>query len=443
MSCCFPISSLNKDQIDHIQNELTIRPTVKPKNPFVKGKKTYEFQKKVEIELFDIDERSKTIYLPFAYVYHHLSSLYKEFPNENIDYPTVDYSFEGKLLDRQKAIRDSTLEIINRTRTVLLSLYTGFGKTIYALYLTSKIGLKTVVLCHRKIIMDQWVSSIEKYLPEARICVVEGNKLMTDNFDIYIMNVINVPKKHRTDYRNIGLVIIDECHTICTESYCQSLFYFSPKYMIALSATPDRTDGMDLIVDRFIGPERISIKMNRLFNVYRVFTKYSPEATTNARGDLDWNACLEQQATDERRNNLICNLVKYFSTRNILVLCKRKDHARRLAEQLRSTGEDVDVFYGTQRDFNCECRILVSSYSKSGTGFDFPKLDMLITAADVLENFVQYLGRIFRKSDDFPIYIDLVDKFKPMYNHSRERCEIAKNLGGDVKNFDDYFDVKL
>jgi superfamily II DNA or RNA helicase len=436
MSCQFNLKSLNAAQKNHIERELTIKPLKKQLNPFAK-KKSYEFtQNNTCVETFDIDisdKNSPMVYLPFSYSYHNLKI------TENPNIMKADFTFEGSLLPRQKEIRDEVFEILNRTQSILLSLYTGFGKTIFAIYIASKINLKTVVLCHRKIIMDQWLDSINKYIPNCKAKIVEGNELVDKEYDICIMNVINVPKKHRNQYNHFGLVIVDECHTVCTQSFSQSLFYFFPKYVIGLSATPERSDGMDKIIEMFVGPEIISRKMYRLFNVYKLSTGFEPNVQETRSGSLDWNKVIESQGLDEDRNNLICKIVKYFSKRNILVLCKRKDHARILFEKLKKDGEEVDVFMDTQKTCNYNSRILIATYSKGGVGFDHPKLNMMITAADVLENFTQYLGRIFRTSDEFPIYVDLVDKFKPIYNHSLERIKICKALGGEVKKFNQYF----
>lgn len=435
MSCIFNIKSLTTTQKHHIEKELTIKPLKKEKSPFVK-KKTFDFQNNSQpVEAFDVDVNNALVYLPFSYCYHNLKIA------SNDDIQKADFSFEGSLLPRQKEIRDEVFEILNRTQSVLLSLYTGFGKTIFALYIASKINLKTVVLCHRKIIMDQWLSSIEKYLPDCKAKIVEGNELVDTECDICIMNVINVPKKHRNQYKHFGLVIIDECHTVCTQSFSQSLFYFTPKYVIGLSATPERSDGMDKIIEMFVGPEIVSRKMYRLFNVYKLFTGFEPNVQETRTGNLDWNKVIESQGLDEERNNLICRVIKYFKTRNILVLCKRKDHARILFDKLKKDGEDVDVFMDTQKTCNYNSRVLIATYSKGGVGFDHPKLNMMITAADVLESFTQYLGRIFRTHDEFPIYIDLVDKFKPIQSHSYERIKICKELGGEVKKFSSYFKI--
>lgn len=88
---------------------------------------------------------------------------------------------------------------------------------------------------------------------------------------------------------------------------------------------------------------------------------------------------------------------------------------------------------------NYDCRILIATFSKGGVGFDHPKLDMLIAGGDVKSQFMQYIGRIFRRDDVSAIYIDLVDKMKSIENHSASRCKICKEIGGIVKNFEKCF----
>ena len=129
----------------------------------------------------------------------------------------------------------------------------------------------------------------------------------------------------------------------------------------------------------------------------------------------------------------------YFANRNILVLVKRKDHALLLRDMLKALGEDADCFIHTAKTVNYSCRVLIATYSKGGVGFDHPKLDMLITGADVEENFMQYLGRVFRRDDLLPIYVDLRDDMSTLNKHSLTRLKVCKEVGGEVKDFDKCF----
>jgi len=426
---------------------------VKPIEPPQQKSKFFNnpFQKKSNIvEAFDTFEKDgkEIACIPFSYYFHNLESL-TQLPSEGEEVTTL--GFKGSLLPRQVEVKDEIVEILNRTGSVVLSLHTGFGKTVMALYLCSKIGERTIIFCHRKIIIDQWVNSVIKYLPNATYAILGEdvkkkektqfpNRVNQDqNPNILICNVINVPKSDRDFYKTFGLVIVDEIHTICTESFSKSLRFIFPNYIIGLSATPFRTDGMDRLIELFCGPEMVIRKMWKHFNVYKLKTNFKPDTKFNISGTLDWNSVLEAQSTDKSRNQLIVDLCRYFHNRNILVLVKRKEHALTLKEMLTKAKHDVDVFMDTQKNCNYECRILIATYSKGGVGFDHPKLDMLISGADVQENFMQYIGRIFRRDDVAPIYVDLIDDMNTIKKHSAERLKICKEIGGNVKDFQKAF----
>ena len=378
------------------------------------------------------------ICLPFSFYYHHLA---EKFPREALpNHPQKRMRFQGDLLPRQQEIREEALEILSRTGSLLLCLHTGFGKTIFTLYLASRIGLKVLVLCHRAIIIQQWIESAAKYLPSlssATLSMTDVNKGETyANADILVANVLLIPKISRDILTQFGCVIVDEVHTICTEQFSKALFSLVPSYLIGLSATPFRSDGMDRLLELYIGPEMITRKMTRKFNAYRFPTQFTPEVEETFDGKMNWNAVLESQALSRQRNVLICKLVWYFaSKRTILVLVKRTDHATELKRMLLSLRIDVDCFMGGAKQANYNCRVLIATYSKGGVGFDHPKLDMLITGADVEENFMQYLGRVFRRDDQVPIYVDLRDNLPVMARHAQTRLKICKDVGGTVLDF--------
>lgn len=411
-----------------ISNDCSIKQLEQKQNPLNFIKSYYTPTKSISAYTYN----QTHFFLPFSYVYNFLPSLFK-LPST----PSINLKFTGELLDRQKAIRKDTFDILNETKSIVLCLHTGFGKTIFAIYLACKIGKKTIVCCHRKIIMDQWISAIQRYCPNATIGILDA-KLKTKP-DFLIANSLNIPKYDIEYFKDYGLVICDEIHTMCTEQYSKSLLLLCPEYIIGLSATPHRSDGMDRIIDLYVGPHQIVRKMKRIFNVYRFKTKceFTPERQPD--GSLDWNSVLEEQATREERNKMIVDLCNFFTNRVILVLVKRKDHAMTLQREMKAIGIDVDVFFGTAKVVNYDCRVLIATYSKGGVGFDHPKLDMLITAADVEENFMQYLGRIFRRDDNSPIYIDMIDELQTIKKHSSTRIRICKEVGAAVFDFNSSF----
>jgi superfamily II DNA or RNA helicase len=315
--------------------------------------------------------------------------------------------------------------------------------TISSVYWASRIKLKVGIICHRSVIIDQWRQAFEKY-STAIVQVVTPAKALNQESDVYIFSVDSVAKKDISAYKDIGFLIYDEAHaTMCTKVSSNTIFYFQPQYMLALTATPERSDGMNKIINLTIGETCITRKLKALFNVYIVytslFTKYKVKVEANSQGGLDWNYVLESQALSIERNKLIIDLCLYFQARTILILCKRKDQCEILFKILKKYNQDVDTYYGSNKYLNYNCRILIATYSKGGTGMDVPNLDLLIVASDVEEGYRQYCGRIFRRDNQVPIILDLIDAFRPLQNHAETRLDICKEIGASVKRFDKCF----
>ncbi len=438
MSRVYLVSQLPKEKAKLLAKHLSVSPEEPEMSYFQQqASGVQRYSKKVVVEAFDAVEEKEDVklYVPFAYAYHFLPDSTVSLPQQ----PKLNFSFEGSLLPRQKEIRDEVFETLNRSKSIVLCLHTGFGKTIFALYLASKIGLRTMVLCHRTIIIDQWVAAAKKYLPKATVEVWNAKKKPKKIPDIMIANVLNITKWSREEYSSFGLILCDEVHTMCTEQFIKSLLWFTPQYIIGLSATPFRTDGMDKLIELYMGPEVVSRKLQKVFNYYRLKTRFEPEVERTLDGGINWNSVLESQATSSERNELICDLARIFSHRTILILVKRIDHAHTLQQMLARYGEDTDIFIGSTKEVNYSCRVLVATYSKGGVGFDHPRLDMLIVGADVEESFLQYLGRVFRRDDVVTVVIDLIDDLSIMTKHAATRKAVCEECGGTVHKFEKAF----
>ena len=436
MSIAIPVAELKAQaRTPQMMNDLFVTPKVETgSNPFA-AKPKWAFAKVDGVEAIELHDGKA--HLPMSYTHHFMPACFK-----TPDRKKIAMNFSGELLQRQKDIVDETMDIISRTKTCLLCLHTGFGKTIFSLWVAAQLGYPVLVLCHRKIIMDQWIEAAKKYLPGVSCGIFAPAKSTAENLpDICIANTINVTKVPHGFFDKYGTVLVDEVHTICTEGFSKSLTRVFPNFLIGLSATPFRSDGMDRLIELYMGPEMVCKKMQRFFHVYKYETGFQPEVRRMPDGGLDWNSVLESQATSAARNRQICDIVRFFCNRTILVLVKRKDHAIALQKMLWKflPKPDVGIFLGTMKAANYDCRVLIGTVSKSGTGFDHPKLDMLIAAADVEENFIQYLGRVFRRDDTCPIYIDVIDDMGVLKTHSTSRLKVCKEAGGVVLKFSDIF----
>lgn len=382
-----------------------------------------------EIQPFDIvnDE----IYLPFYYAINELNFDRPERKN----FPSMNVKFEGVLRDEQIIVKKEALEKLTNKGSVILSLHTGFGKTILAINLACNIKLKTLVIVNKIVLVKQWEESILKFCPTALVQKLTPKSKIKES-DFYIMNAMNIEKMGRKFFQNIGLVICDEAHLLVAETLSRSLQYLTPRYLIGLSATPYRLDGLNKLLDLYFGEDKIIRDMNREHIIYRVNTGLEIEMElVESTGKVNWGAVLKSQSENEERNELIVKIIREFKDRNFLVLCKRVEQATYLYSKLKDEGEHVDNLIGSKQEFDTNCRVLVGIHQKVGTGFDWAKADALLLATDLDAYFIQSLGRVFRRRDTIPIVFDLVDKNFILLKHFKNRSEVYEKVGGKIVSF--------
>lgn len=420
MSLKINTETLSNETIDKINENLIVR--INNGSSLVKTLYMYEI----------INEN---IYLPFSYAVNEL----KRKRRLRNDFSVMNIDFAASLRDAQKIVKEEAINLLNKTGSVIISCYTGFGKSICAINLAQTIKLKTLIIVNKIVLINQWKESILNFCPDSNIQKLTSKSAFDSTADFYIINAINVEKLGKEFLKDIGLVVVDEAHLIMAETLSKSLKYISPRYLIGLTATPYRPDGFDVLLELYFGKNKIVREMKREHFVYKVYTGFKPIMEKCENGKINWGALLKSQSEDEKRNELIVNIVKKFKDRTFLVLTKRVEQAKLLFKKIKDEGEDVSSLIGSQQEFNRDCRILVGITSKCGTGFDFPKLDALLLACDVAQYFIQVLGRVFRKLDTIPLVFDFIDDNPILLKHFREREETYIKCGGRLINFNRKF----
>lgn len=377
------------------------------------------------LTLFEQDPTNNNmVYIPFAYQ-----------PNiprpEREKFPSHKYDFVLPLRDEQKEVQVEAVNLLNKSGSVIIAAACGFGKTATAINLASRIKMQTAVVCNRIQLIKQWAFSIKKFCPQATYEIIDA-KSKPSKADFLIINAINVSKHSRDFYKGIGFLIVDEIHQILAERISICMRYFCPRYLLGLSATPYRNDGLHPLFDLYFGNNKIYKKLYREHIVYRVDTEFIPEEKQNIMGKLDWGTIIDSLSNNQERNEMIIDLIKKFSDRTILVLCKRVEQAKYLVKRLQEEKEDVTSLFGTKHTYEQSSRILVGTTGKCSTGFDHPRLDALLLACDVEQYYEQVLGRVFRRKDVVPIIIDIVDRHGVLEKHFRTRKREYIDKGGKI-----------
>jgi superfamily II DNA or RNA helicase len=382
------------------------------------------------IEVFDIDEKSDQIFIPYAYARQILH--FK--PNPREYYPSVKVEFQGKLREYQLAVKKQAVQQLNKTGSCLLSLHVGWGKSIMAVYLATKLQFKTLIVVSKLMLVKQWIKEVENFT-NAKCQFIKTNvKELDPECDFYIINSINVPKMGCNFFKTIGCIIMDECHLLMAEKLYKTMFTLSPKYVIGLSATPYRPDGLNVLLDLYFGTNKLIEKLYKPHTVYAVRTGISIDYDVQWDGKMNWNSVLNNQGNDPERNQLILDIIRKFSDRYFLVLCKRIEQGNTLVQLLSDAGEYVTNLLGSKKEFDENARIIVATTQKCGVGFSHSKLNALLLASDMEEYFIQYLGRVFRTPDVEPIVFDLIDDLPILNRHYSTRKRVYKQSGGKIQD---------
>lgn len=342
------------------------------------------------------------------------------------------------LRDAQKVILNEVCDLFRKqSGSALLAVYPGCGKTVMAIVLAWMLRVKTMILVHRLVLIDQWVESIDRVLGAGRlgVQVVDSTGVLDSTKDIFIMNICNVPKHAVQEYQPIGFLIVDECHLLVAQQLVQSLTFFFPRHLLGLSATPYRRDGLDVLLDFYFGKGRVHRQLHCEHTVWCLSTDLVIPTVLNARQQVDWNALLHTQSFHTRRNERIAELVTEHAPQRggVLVLCKRIEQVRLLRDLLVDYGcTSVATFTSKDKTLDRESKILLTTFQKVGVGFSHERMDMLVLACDVEEYFLQYLGRVFRRPESRPLIVDIVDQHPILKRHFATRQKTYIACGGTV-----------
>lgn len=392
------------------------------------------------VSCFAVNHLENSAYVPLGAWRHFLD----EFPNHV--YPKTKVKFTKTLYTLEtdpKACRDQNVvveEALTRLKTehsVFIAAPPGFGKTTLGNYFTAYFKLKTAVICHIDKVNEQWVEEYETH-STAKVQRVKGNVALDPAADVYVFGVQKAATFARKDLAHIGLVIFDEAHIATITAFSKTLLRFQPKYVIGLSATPRRPDGMHKMLFMYFGPKKTFIVREEVkdFTVYKVETAYQPSIKYNmyqGKSSLDWTHLINSIAYNEDRQNYIVSLILQHPGHRIMVLSDREQECDGICSKLQDAKEkSVVKITGTtsRKKINtAEYRVLVAGIKKAGVGFNDPTLTMLILATD-RKNVEQLEGRI-RTSNN--IIYDLVDNYSTLETHWKKRAAWYSKRGAVIE----------
>jgi superfamily II DNA or RNA helicase len=344
--------------------------------------------------------------------------------------PAEFWTFAGSLRPIQLPVVDAFLK--PEPHDGILSLHTGGGKTVCALYIASQLKLPTLVIVHNSFLRDQWDERVKMFLPNARIGRIQGDLCEIEGKDVIIamLQTLSMKTIPILNFRPLGLVIVDECHHIASEVFVQALPKVTSKYMLGLSATPSRKDGLMFVANWFLGPllytsdtgdkedKGVHVEVYEYKNDDPVFN----EIVYNAQGVMFTSLMINKLAECEDRTKwlvgILVDILEEEPQRQVLVLTDRVQHTKdllaALPDGLRASAAilSTDVKAAARAEFCATKTILLATYAMCKEGFDVPTLNTLLMATP-RPDVDQIVGRILRVEKSarttHPLILDIVD----------------------------------
>jgi len=458
--------------IKEIRNELTVKPFVNkdygpPSVPFpIYG------------------ESKRKLYIPRFYGINKIGNTTNTDLNNAKE---INLTFSKSLRPKQIPIINTYIAEAKKTGGGIISVPCGYGKTVLALKLIAELKVKTLVIVHKEFLLNQWKERINEFLPEAKIGKIQGNVIKTNDKDIVIgmLQSISMKEYKESVFEDFGFVIYDECHHLGAEVFSKALLKTNFKYLLGLSATPKRADGLTKVFEWYLGPIVYSIKKRDDTNVnVKIIDYYEEDASyskicLNMRQKPNLPIMINNITQYEPRTNIIveetyrCLLDK----RKILILSDRRDHLKSLKYKFDILTESIwllmyikkqklifnDTIWKCILSFYCNntlytsgfylggmkqrdleqterCNIILGTFSMASEGFDCKYPLNTIILGSPKSNIEQAVGRILRQEKDkikkIPLVIDINDQFSVFSKQTIKRIKFYKKNKYDITRYD-------
>ncbi len=251
-------------------------------------------------------------------------------------------NFQGELRPEQKSAADAMLA----HETGVLAATTASGKPVIAAWLIAQRRINTIVLVHRRQLLDQWIERLSTFLGVSAKSIGRigsGRSRPTGMIDVAVIQ--SLVRRGVVDdcIAEYGHLIVDECHHISAHSFEQVARQAKARFVLGLSATVARKDGHHPIIFMQCGPirHRVDARAQAAARPFEHFVLVQPTAFQSGRTPdpdkrVEFQALYQELIDDELRTRRICDDVvdSVRAGRSPLVLTERNDRLDRLEQGL-------------------------------------------------------------------------------------------------------------
>lgn len=343
---------------------------------------------------------------------------------------------------------------------------TGIGKTYLAAFDSAKYQ-RILFVAHREEIIKQAAQSFKNVRNSDDIGFFYANQKDTNNSFIFAL----VQTLGKDEYLNekyfakdyFDYIVVDEFHHAVSNNYNKIINYFTSKFLLGLTATPERLDSKDVFAlcdYNMVYEVRLKDAINKGWLV--PFKYYGIYDETVNYEDIDYkygkydDKQLEEALMLNKRGELILNHYQKYNSQRAMGFCSSRHHAEYMAKVFNENKVSAAAVYSGERGEYSEERDIALAKLTSGElkvifsvdmfneGLDVPQIDMVMflrpTQSPTI--FLQQLGRGLRKAKDKKCLnvLDFIGNYKkanlvPFLLSGKEysAAECKKNKQGDYE----------
>lgn len=325
---------------------------------------------------------------------------------------------QGKIFELREYQKEAldNLKIMRENGETIALLYhaTGVGKTVTAASDAKEVGGRTLFLVNALKLADQAENTFAKIWKEATLGKYTGSEKTTDTKVIFA--TVQSISKNLLEFQpnSFDYIIVDECHHAAAKTYKKIFSYFKAKFILGLTATPERSDGEDMLnlfqnVAHKMDLET-AVKKEILVPIRCIRIKTDIDLTDVRINGIKYNSQdLESKLFVPERNKIIADTyVNFVNGKKTVIFCASINHATEIAKLLSEQGVNAESVSGRDKpkvrnrilnDYEngninvlCACDLL-------NEGWDSPKTEVLFMARPTMSKtvYMQQLGRGTRK----------------------------------------------
>jgi superfamily II DNA or RNA helicase len=379
----------------------------------------------------------------------------------------VPYKFTSNFKprnDEQARVIAEAVKLLRMNTNFMVQAPTGFGKGASAMDIIAKVGLKTIVVVTKEDIRDQWIAEAKKTLGLELgngVGLIQGDVCNVVGQGIVIAMVHSLAKEARypeSVFRDFGLMIFDECHRVGADYFSQSCYRIPARKRMGISATPDRKDGREEVLEAHLG--RVMVKSEAAPMTPRIMVRKSPwecpltkvkdkktggsRVGTIPHGPTNCGHIINMLMKHHERNRMMARLIAaaYRQGRTVMAQSDRKEHLEIIAPMIAAEGVppvNINYYVGGMKEEDRakskKGRIILCTYQMTAEATDIPGADTLVMMTPK-SDVRQIVGRVIRFLPDKkePLVFDLVDYSSPLFSgYAKARQEWYKSVGAKIE----------